>query len=186
MATNPSLQTTPTATHLRIPSVGLPPPNINLPELLGVIAPGLCCNMDETQIPFEFLDNKTYSKKGVHTVQLKSRRSGWDERQATLMLTIFADGIGRVKPVLIFHGKSDANRTRERNARQQRLFEAEQARYHPGVVVIFNEEAYNNEEVMISWLKTQLFPETVAAMGFTDDLATFERQPESYYTVTYE
>jgi hypothetical protein len=131
--------------------------------------------MDETPIPFESLD-KTYSTKGAHTVQLKSTRSGWDKRQATLMLTIFADGIGRVKPVLIFHGKSNANRARVPNSRQQRLFEAEQARYHPGVVVIFNEEVYKNAEVMIWWLKSQLFPETLTAMGFSNELAPSERQ----------
>jgi hypothetical protein len=89
-------------------------------------------------------------------VQLKSKKSGWDKRQATLILTVFADGIGRVKPVLIFHGKLDSNRTRDR----------EKTRYHPGVEVILNKEAYNNEEVMAWWLETQLFPQTT--MGSTD------------------
>ena len=30
--------------------------------------------------------------------------SGWDKRQATVQLTVFADGVARVRPLLIFRG----------------------------------------------------------------------------------
>lgn len=35
--------------------------------------------MDQTPLPFEYLDGRTYSEKGINTVQLKSARSGWDK-----------------------------------------------------------------------------------------------------------
>ena len=50
-------------------------------------------NLDETPIPFEYLDGYTYDFCGARTVTGKSDRSGWNKRQATLILYIFADGI---------------------------------------------------------------------------------------------
>jgi hypothetical protein len=41
-------------------------------------------NMDQTPLPFENLDSKTYNKKGEKTVWLKEHRSGWNKRQCTL------------------------------------------------------------------------------------------------------
>ena len=67
-------------------------------------AGGLCfplrriANMDQTPLPFEYLCGRTYSCKGDKTIWAKSIRSGWDKRQATLVLTVFADGIPYVKP----------------------------------------------------------------------------------------
>jgi hypothetical protein len=61
-------------------------------------------NMDETPIPFEYLDGYTYTHKGSKTVSVRTLRSGWGKRQATLILYIFADGIKRLPPKLIFHG----------------------------------------------------------------------------------
>jgi hypothetical protein len=43
-------------------------------------------NFDETPIPFEYIDKKTYNLKGAKTVTAKTDRSGWDKRQATLIL----------------------------------------------------------------------------------------------------
>jgi hypothetical protein len=63
-------------------------------------------NFDETPIPFEYIDQKTYNIRGAKTVTAKTDCSGWDKRQATLILYIFADGIPRIPPKLIFHGKS--------------------------------------------------------------------------------
>jgi hypothetical protein len=140
-------------------TVELPPADINvLPDLLGVLFPGMVCNMDQTPMPFEFLEGRTYATKGAKHVQLQSTKSGWDRRQATLMLTIFADGIARIPPIIIFHGLSDSERKRPRNEREQQVYNAEHARYHPGVVVLFNKEAYCNEEVTLWWLKTYLIP----------------------------
>ena len=61
-------------------------------------------NMDQTPLPWEYLEGKTYEFKGSKTVWVRTRRSGWDKRQATIQLTIFADGINRVMPLIIFRG----------------------------------------------------------------------------------
>jgi hypothetical protein len=102
-------------------TVELPPPegHVLLSELLGVLIPGMVCNMDQTPMPFEFLEGRTYATKGAKHVQLKSTKSGWGRRQATLILTIFADGIARIPPIIIFHGKSDSERKRPRTQREQ-------------------------------------------------------------------
>ena len=68
--------------------------------------PSTILNLDETPIPFEYLDGHTYEICGAKTVSGKSDRSGWGKRQATLILYIFADGIQRIQPKLIFHGKA--------------------------------------------------------------------------------
>jgi hypothetical protein len=63
-------------------------------------------NFDETLIPFEYIDKKTYNIQGAKTITAKTDHSGWDKRQATLILYIFADGIPRIQPKLIFHRKA--------------------------------------------------------------------------------
>jgi hypothetical protein len=60
-------------------------------------------NMDQILIAFEFLFKKTYDFKGSKTVWLKEARSGWDWRQATLQLCVFANRIQRSRPLLIFY-----------------------------------------------------------------------------------
>jgi hypothetical protein len=65
-------------------------------------------NMDETPIPFEYLDGYSYEVIGAKTVAAKSDRSGWNKRQATLILYVFADGsfplkvINRFQAYLLF------------------------------------------------------------------------------------
>lgn len=59
-------------------------------------------NMDQTPLPFEFLDGKTYDFKGSKTVWVKAIRSGWLKRQATHMITVCVDGIRRCDPLIIF------------------------------------------------------------------------------------
>lgn len=89
--------------------------------------PSMVMNWDETPIPFEYLDGSTYSIKGSHTVAGHTDRSGWNKRQATLVLYVFADGVGRLLPKLIFHGTP----TEE----DGRIESKENALYHPGVTV---------------------------------------------------
>jgi hypothetical protein len=72
--------------------------------LVGRIKLSEIANMDQTPIAFEFLSGRTYDFKGAKTVFIKEQRSGWDRRQATLQVCVFADGINRCKPLLIFHG----------------------------------------------------------------------------------
>ena len=62
--------------------------------------------MDQTPIAFEFLNSRTYDTKGVRTVFVKQTGLGWDWRQATLQILVYANGIQRCKPLLIFHGKN--------------------------------------------------------------------------------
>ncbi|GKT45003.1 uncharacterized protein ColSpa_05184 [Colletotrichum spaethianum] len=62
-------------------------------------------NFDETPIPFKYLNGSTWADKGACTVAGKTDHSGWSKRQATLILYIFADGIQRILPKLIFHSK---------------------------------------------------------------------------------
>uniref|UniRef100_A0A0B7KKN3 SAP domain-containing protein n=1 Tax=Bionectria ochroleuca TaxID=29856 RepID=A0A0B7KKN3_BIOOC len=106
---------------------------------------GCIVNIDETPIPFEYLDGYTYEVKGTKTIQGKSDRSGWNKRQATLILYIFADGIQRLKPKVIFHGKPEGQ-----------IFENEGYLYSPDVTVEFNDTAYNNEELFRYWIANEL------------------------------
>jgi len=103
------------------------------------------CNLDETRIPYEYLDGKTYNTTGEKTVWVKESRSGWDKRQACLVLCIFADGIARVPPIIIFHGKGTRLGT-------------EKLRYHDGVLVEFNPTAYMNDVLFEKYLTDHLIP----------------------------
>ena len=47
-------------------------------------------------------DGKTYDKKGVKKIGAQSGQSGLDKRQAPVQLTVFADGVDRVRPTVIF------------------------------------------------------------------------------------
>ncbi|RPB29326.1 hypothetical protein L211DRAFT_872096 [Terfezia boudieri ATCC MYA-4762] len=49
-------------------------------------------NLDETPIPFEYLDGRTLDFIGNKSISVKTQQSGWDKRQATLILYLFADG----------------------------------------------------------------------------------------------
>jgi len=68
-------------------------------------------NMDQIPLPWEYLEGKTYEFKGKRTVWVKSKKSGWGKRQATIQLTVFADGVSRVLPLLIFRGAVDGKST---------------------------------------------------------------------------
>ena len=61
-------------------------------------------NMDQTPLPFVFDDGKTYADKGSSEVWCVSGSSGLDKRQCSVQLTIFADGVSRVRPLVIFPG----------------------------------------------------------------------------------
>jgi hypothetical protein len=106
-------------------------------------------NMDQTPLPWEYLTGRTYEFKGSRTVWVRSRKSGWDKRQATIQLTIFADGVARVKPLIIFRGE-------EKTTRTQRKREA--AQYDSRVVVKFNPKGYANTAIIFFWLETMLLP----------------------------
>ena len=95
-----------------------------------------------------FLLMHTYDIKGEKTIWMQaSQSSGWDKRQGTIQLTIFADGVPRVKPLIFFRGKGVG---------QTILTEAQ--KYDNHVIVKFNPTAYANSENMVSWIEEQLVP----------------------------
>jgi hypothetical protein len=98
----------------------------------------LIINLDGTPLLFEFLASYSYDFKGARTVAGKSDRSGWDKRQATIILYIMADGSTPFKPVVIFHGKGTV---------------ASKESYDDRVDVHFNDTAYNNEDLFHAWLR---------------------------------
>ncbi|KAF8247267.1 hypothetical protein K440DRAFT_644053 [Wilcoxina mikolae CBS 423.85] len=119
---------------------------------VGCVRTCRIANMDQTPLPYEFLDDHTYDLKGSKTVQIKSSRSGWDKRQAILMLTSFGDGKPRVKPVIIFKRTPDNKLERLRNKREVWLLQLEESLYNPEVVVWFNKEGYCNEELLLRYI----------------------------------
>ena len=98
-------------------------------------------------IPFEYLEGRAYNHIGDKTIWIQASRSGWDKQQGTLQLTIFADGVLRVKPLLFFRGQGPGP-----------TIGAERTRYDNRVVVIFNPTAYANMSNMLKWLDEQLVP----------------------------
>lgn len=125
-------------------------------------------NLDETPVPFEYLAGRTYDIKGAKEVKAKTDRSGWDKRQATLILYIFADGISRINPTLIFHG-----------AEEGKILETEGHNYHPDVDVFFNKTAYNNEALFKSWIGKKLMPALEGRDSLlVMDVASFHKTPD--------
>jgi hypothetical protein len=102
-------------------------------------------NMDQTPISFEFLSSRTYDFKGVKTVWVKEQRSGWDRRQATLQVCVFADGIKRCQPLLIYHGDPIGDSRRR----------AEEKLYDKRVCVAFNKTAWADSYNLQDWVKRQ-------------------------------
>ncbi|KAF8249951.1 hypothetical protein K440DRAFT_640730 [Wilcoxina mikolae CBS 423.85] len=107
--------------------------------------------MDQTPTPFEYLSGWTYGSKGSKTVWAKAERSGWDKRQATIQLTVLADGI-MLKLWVFLRGKGEVP-------------DAEKNLYDPRVRIIWNEKTYANEETTIAWISEQLIP---AFQEYTD------------------
>ena len=103
------------------------------------------CNLDETPIPFDFLDGKTYNSICEKTIWAKESKSGWGKRQASLVLCIFGDGIPRIPPMIIFHGTGQ----RLGNEKQQ---------YDPRVLVEYNPTAYMNESLFERYITNHLLP----------------------------
>jgi len=119
----------------------------DIPAAIGQYALANIVNMDQTPLPFEYLEGRTYNQKGEKTIWAQSSQSGWDKRQATIQLTVFADGIPRVKPLVFFRGMGVGA-----------TIVTKRATYDPRVVVKFNPKAYANSSNMVEWFDEQLIP----------------------------
>ena len=84
-------------------------------------------NMDQTPLLFEYLEGQTYNKIGEKTIWAQSSQSGWDKRQRTIQLTMFADGVPWVKSLIFFQGQGIGPTVVK-----------EKEEYDPRVVVRFN------------------------------------------------
>src|SRR5579862_6686145 len=96
----------------------------NKGEGLGSYTLDTIYNMDQTPLPFDFNNGKTYENVGSKSVQAKCTSSGLDKRQATVQLCIRADGINDVRPTIIFRGTG------------QRVKKAETRQYDKNVIVM--------------------------------------------------
>ena len=120
-------------TLYRLPTIGTP--------ILGVFRLSDIANVDQTPCSFEFLDRKTYNIQGKKNIWVKSTSSGLDKRQMTIQLTIFADGIPRVKPIVVFRGKD------------LRITPTEKALWDSRVHVVFQDNACVNEDIFLWWIE---------------------------------
>jgi hypothetical protein len=72
-------------------------------------------NMDQTPLTFELTTTGwTYTKKGNHTIFLRSGPLGWEKRHATLMIIIHVDSLPYTKLVLIYAGKEGSGNKKRR------------------------------------------------------------------------
>ena len=97
-------------------------------------------NMDQTPLPFVLDDGKTYDAKGSTEIWFTSGKSGVDKRQCTVQLTIFGDGIPRVRPTVIFRGKG------------KRIKPDEKKNWDKRVKVYFQPKAWCDESIMKQWV----------------------------------
>jgi hypothetical protein len=103
-------------------------------------------NINQTLIAYEFLQKQCYDFKKAKIVWIKTHRSRWDKRQATLMIYVSADDINRCKSLLIFKNKDDTKCSRIKKKMTQ---------YDLRVVIQWDSKTYCNDKVMIRWLKNQ-------------------------------
>ena len=61
-------------------------------------------NMDQTPLPFVLDDNRTCDTVGAKEIWVRSGQSPLDKRQCTVQLTVFGDGVCRLRITLIFQG----------------------------------------------------------------------------------
>jgi hypothetical protein len=103
-------------------------------------------NVDQTPLPFAFSSGGTYADTWDKTVWVRGGASGLDKRQFTAQITLFADGVPRVKPLLIFKGKG------------KRISCTEKLSYDNRVNVTFQDNAWCDKNVMKTWIHQQWKP----------------------------
>ena len=85
------------------------------------------------------------------------------------MLYIFADGIQRIQPKLIFHGKAGPTGD---------IFRRERHLYSNEITVAFNNTAYNNKDLFETWIDEEYCPILTGHDNLlVMDVATFHKTP---------
>jgi len=95
-------------------------------------------------------DGKSYDSTGAKEVWCSNASSGLDKRQCTVQLTIFADGVSRVRPTIIFRGQG------------KRISPNEKRSWDSRVNVMFQLKAWCDENVMKVWIEREwgnMFPQ---------------------------
>ena len=100
-------------------------------------------NMNQTPLPFVPDDGKIYADKGSSEVWCVSGSSGLDKQQCSVQLTIFVDGVPRVRLLVIFCGKGLRITCKEQEAWDRR------------VQVAFQPKAWCDESMMKKWILEQ-------------------------------
>ena len=100
-------------------------------------------SMDQTPLPFALDDGKTYADKGSSEVWCVSGSSGLDKRQSSVQLTIFADGVPCVHPLVIFREKG------------LRITHKEQEAWDRRVQVAFQPKVWYDESMTKKWISVQ-------------------------------
>ena len=113
---------------------------------LGQFTSTSMANVDQTPLPFTFTNGSTYETKGAKTVWVQGGSSGLDKRQCTVQLTLFANGVPRVKPLVIFRGTGKRITLRERLSDDR------------CVGVTFQENAWCDEPYMAYWIRNYWKP----------------------------
>ena len=99
--------------------------------------------MDQTPLPYILDDGKTYNEINEKDVICKTGASGLGKRQCTAQLTVFAVGVARVNPLLIFRGERTANHQIKKDAWDKRAS------------VEFQPNAWCDEKVMLNWIRKE-------------------------------
>lgn len=98
-------------------------------------------NMDQTPLPFVLDDGKSYDSTGAKEVWCSNASSGLDKRQCTVQLTIFADGVWRVRPTIIFRGQG------------KRISPNKKRSWDSRVNAMFQPKAWCDENLMKVWVE---------------------------------
>ena len=96
-------------------------------------------NMDQTPLSFVMDDGKTYNQTGSKDISCASGSSGPEKQQCTVQLTIFADGVSRVRSLVIFRRKGLRIKAEKKRKWEKRL------------KVLFQKNAWCDEMMMKEW-----------------------------------
>ena len=105
----------------------------------GTFASCNFANKDQTHLPFVLDNGRTCDAKCSEDVWFSSGKSGLDNRQSSIQLTVFADGIPRVRPTIIFRREGKHIKASEKGSWDKR------------VKVYFQNKVWCDEQLMKGW-----------------------------------